>query len=1392
MRCREGVLMEDFWNETKRPLEGSPFLLERIEAARQGIGERTALSFEGHKLSHEALHTSADALVRHLQSLGVRPNMLIGVCAERGIEMVVALLAVLKSGAAYVPLDPAMPRERLGFMLRDTQAPVLLVQNHLLPMWTGLLDSVQVIDLNETQRAQDTSGRVAPMPCPKPEAEDAIYCIYTSGSTGQPKGAVNVHQAVTNRIVWMQDAYGLSHDDVVLQKTPYSFDVSVWEFFWPLMAGARMVIAKPEGHKDPFYLRDLIQREGVTTVHFVPSMLQAFLDTLTEPWMSPLKRVFCSGEALPRPVVKQFFHSIPGVELHNLYGPTEAAIDVTYYDCAQIDDHVCVPIGRPISNVQMHVLNEQLQPVALGELGELFIGGAGLARGYLHRPELTAEKFIPSPLPHWPGRLYRTGDLGRVLPDGNIEYLGRMDHQVKVRGLRIELGEIESRILTLPGVSQAAVVARTLGHGDADLVAFWSMRPDASPLTEAQLQTHLGISLPGYMVPRVWIEQQGLPLSSNGKIDRKALSRLAEPTKSKPIETTPQPTWHTDTERHLAQLWGDVLHAKPGARTEDFLQLGGTSLSAIRLVGLIARHMGRQVKAAHLLVHSSLADQSRLIDAAPTLSQVQPPASQGYAQPVPLTRGQSDLLTASALDPSQRAYWLHWCLRLPHTMDLAQWTGHLADCLQGLGLLGMHVTHDEGRWLAYRQTSAAPNWWTAHEAIAQDPSQGRWDASWLQQVCQPLDLSKDGVLRGQVWPLTSGQHLMILSIHHAFADEACLEILLERMQSSFEPADRGPSAKAQIDLSLLEQQWTDAGEVRRVAALLALSSPEAPVAPTSLATGTELPLDWTPQMSVDLQAVAHERHCSPFPVLLTAWGCALAELFQEDAIWVATPFSRRVTPELADTFNYWLDVRILQASAGRQEDLNHALSRLINDVAQAQKPSFVPLSEISKRLRMQGHSDLARGLMRHGLTWRHDSSRMLKMGRHRVELIRVPETSPKFGLCLHVQQNGTMLKAALEGASALLTQTRVNALWDAFGRALAKLHEQTSMRPVSLPSSDCDTPHLPMETLTQAWSSWTGQPAASVRPDSSFFAQGGTSLKAIRMAAQMRDALGTPLDLTRFFRTPTFQGLCQSLTPPEQWPEKCVGLGPVDAPHLLVLIPGAGGRAEGLIRLAKSLQDLLPGGHAIVIPDLDAIVAAHLQVSDQAHDLDGIKTVLADHLRALNPDRIKALVGFSIGGLLAMSLHESLALPPSVPVLMLDTCTPRALRNSGCRRAEARISGWINRNIWRRPLQLVGAAPDYETAGDAFQASPSQWNVVTQMLAKTQLRTQHLRVHLVHATLTTDYLGLLWRSNTRGFRPKDFAQWGQTSLALSHLDMTGNAVNEVALAIMRPLTQLAS
>ena len=564
------------WNATGKVYPVGP--LPELAAAQAGrTPEAPALWAAGEWLSYAEFAASVNRLARHLRTSGVRTGDVVGVRLERGSDLVITAHAVVAAGAAYLPLEPDYPDERLAFMTADAAARLVITAD-------SLAAGASAIAAHPDTRP---AVRVPP--------DAPAYVIYTSGSTGRPKGVAISHRAIVNRLHWMQDVFPLTPADRVLHKTPFSFDVSVWELFWPLMAGAGLAIAPPGAHGDSTALAQLMADHEVSTVHFVPSMLDAFLEE-PELELPALRRVICSGEALSTDLAARCAQRLPHAELHNLYGPTEAAVDVTWHP--HRPGETLVPIGAPIANTRTEVVDSDVRRVPIGTPGELRLAGVQLANGYLNRPALTAERFTPDPFGPPGTRSYRTGDLARWLPNGEIDYLGRLDHQVKIRGFRIELGEIEAALAAVPGVRSAVVTANDAGAGPA-LTAYLVPHNGNVP-GDAELRAHLSRQLPAYMIPAAYVQLGELPLTSNGKLDRTALP--APQSARAGVYRPPRDS----VEARLATIWEQLLgHAAIGV-TEDFFALGGHSLLALRLALRIRQEFGRDLPVATVLTSPTI------------------------------------------------------------------------------------------------------------------------------------------------------------------------------------------------------------------------------------------------------------------------------------------------------------------------------------------------------------------------------------------------------------------------------------------------------------------------------------------------------------------------------------------------------------------------------------------------------------------------------------------------------------------------------------------------------------------------------------------------------------------------------------------------------------------
>ena len=665
------------WNQTAADFPRTQVINQLIETQVAKTPDAEAVIFEGESLSYKQLNAKANQLAHYLIEVrGVRPDTRVGLMLERSLELVISLLAIIKAGGAYVPLDPDYPPARLQYISDDAGVVAVITRSELSQRLPQFSDD-QIVPYSEASQPQN-SLKQQDLDClDSPELQARLanfsdqdigvdeigltpqhlaYVMYTSGSTGKPKGVMIEHLAVVNRIHWMHQTYGATPADRFLQKTPFSFDLSVWEFIWPLMIGAPLVVAKPGGHGDPEYLTGLIQQQKISKIHFVPSMLATLLAAADLSPCRSLKQVFSGGEALPLSYVEALYKVCPWLEYHNLYGPTEATLDVSHWSCEPVKlaqqeksrglkatPISRIPIGKPIQNTQLYVFDSELNPVPPGVVGELHIGGLGLARGYLNRPELTEEKFIANPYfeafqqagnTNTSSRLYKTGDLVRWLPDGNIEYLNRIDFQIKLRGQRIELAEIEHSLNRQPMIHESCVQVHTSAAGDQRLVAFLVLATQNSnekSLNEKnlisepqmlatadseQLREKLGLYLPQYMVPSHFVALEALPLTANGKTDRKALPTDLPGLQVNPEQDAEYQPPETPEQQRIAELWRQTL-ALPASKLlglqDNFFDCGGDSLSAIRLMTSIRRSFAIELPLTSIFQAQTIADLAKLV-----------------------------------------------------------------------------------------------------------------------------------------------------------------------------------------------------------------------------------------------------------------------------------------------------------------------------------------------------------------------------------------------------------------------------------------------------------------------------------------------------------------------------------------------------------------------------------------------------------------------------------------------------------------------------------------------------------------------------------------------------------------------------------------------------------
>ncbi|MFF0526955.1 amino acid adenylation domain-containing protein [Nocardia amikacinitolerans] len=958
---RDLVLRE--WNATETPLrEGT---LAELFADRVAISpDATALEFEGHALTYRELDERANRLARLLIARGAGPDTVVGLCLRRSIELVVGMYAIVKAGAAYLPLDPDHPADRIDGILGQA-APVCLLgaerDGLALPVRTPVL-MLDTLDTSGYAAAPITDAdRLAPL-----RPEHLAYVIFTSGSTGKPKGVGVSHEAIVNRLHWMQHEYPLDRTDAVLQKTPATFDVSVWEFFWPLQIGARLVVAAPDGHRDPAYLARVIAEKRITTAHFVPSMLSVFVTDTDVRGCACLRRVFCSGEALPAATVRDFHAVLHGTQLHNLYGPTEAAVDVTYWPCPSAPE--TVPIGSPVWNTQTYVLDEQLRPVPPGVVGELYLAGVQLARGYLGQPRLTADRFVANPFT--PGaRMYRTGDLARWQLEptaegrGVLEYLGRTDFQVKIRGLRIELGEIEAALLDDERVTRAVCVAHAGRTGD-ELVAYVVAAPGADDerMDTQTLLAALRRTLPAYMVPSALIELDELPLSANGKIDRKALPMPTLVARTMPVTAAPR----TEVERALAAIFSEVLGIDAIGLEDSFFDLGGNSLIAARAVARINVALGTALTIRDLFEASTVAALTQRF-ASHTPDTTSPrllPAER--PERIPLSLAQQRLWILNRFAEHAAAYNMPLAVRLDGPLDHAALRAGIVDVIdRHESLRTTFPEAADGPYQLIHPATEIPLTLDPIDAIGADVAELATEFAGYG-----FDLRSQAPIRVALWKTGPRQHVFLIVLHHICGDGWSVTPLAKDLMAAVAARAEGaaprwtPLPVQYADFALWQRELL--GDENDPASALSRQLTYWRSALAGLPDQLDLPLDRQRPMrrstsggrvaftiSAETRRAAAElaasRGVSMFMVLHAALATLLARLCASSDIAVGTPIAGRSDPALDDLVGMFVNTLVLRtevdAAAGFDRMLDVARETDLNAFANADVP-FERLVEV--------------------------------------------------------------------------------------------------------------------------------------------------------------------------------------------------------------------------------------------------------------------------------------------------------------------------------------------------------------------------------------------------------------------------------------------------------------
>jgi amino acid adenylation domain-containing protein len=1047
------------WNDTARgPVTRTVHGLFTAQAQRSP--QAVALRYEGEDLSFVELDRRSNQLARFLRGYGVGPDVLVGLCLERSLEMVVGLLGILKAGGAFIPLDPGYPPERLAYMLEDGGAPVLLSHSSLLDRLPRGVSEQVLLDADWERIAELSAAELDVA-----VDTDHLACVlYTSGSTGRPKGVMDPHRSVANQILWLQSTYCLDGTDRVLQKTPISWDVSLWELFWPLTSGATLVLARPGGHQDPAYMAATLAQEGITTVHFVPSMLRIFLDMVDAQSFPSLRRVVSSGEALTLDLEEKFYSSFR-VDLNNMYGPGESA-RASLWRCERGNTRAVAPIGRPTHNVELYVLDRALEPAPIGVAGELYVGGQSLARGYYRRPDLTAEKFLPHPFGDEPSlRLYRTGDLCRTLPDGTLEFLGRIDHQVKIRGVRIELGEIESVLGQHPRLADAVVVARPVGSGEKRLAAYVVPEGGLDAVGIEELREHLRSKLPDYMVPESWVFLAALPLAPNGKADRERL---------------PEPQWVSSqrgyvaprnaVEELLATVWAELLGLERVGVQDGFFELGGNSLLATQVASRVRSMFRVELPLRTVFARPTLAelaeDVAELLrreagSAAPPLLPVPRTGA------LPLSFAQQRLWFIHQLDPGSSSYNVPRAVRLVGTLQPAALEAALGEVVRRHEVLRTTFPTIDGQ----PAQSISPPWPLALprvdlSGLPEGPRGAEAARLARQEARQPFDLGRGPLLRSFLMREGTEDHTLLLTLHHIVSDGWSTGVLVREvtaLYSAFLAGQPSPLPELPVqyaDFAHWQRSWLS-GEVleeqlsywrRQLAGLpdgldLPLDRPR-PALP-ALAGGLRSHT-FPDELRRAIHRLGRERGATSFMVLLGAFATFLSRITGQTDIVTGSPIANRNRLEIEGLIGFFVNTLVLRIETSGSPTFSELLARVREVALGASVHQDLPFERLVDELAPQrnlGRTPLFQVLF----VVQNAPTAALTLPGLSLQSLPGDTRSSNFDLTLSLSEAGGALQANLEYRTALFDATTIERFLRHFETLLTHLVQEPEGRVTELP-----------------------------------------------------------------------------------------------------------------------------------------------------------------------------------------------------------------------------------------------------------------------------------------------------------------------------------------------------
>ncbi|HEX8127476.1 MAG TPA: amino acid adenylation domain-containing protein [Pyrinomonadaceae bacterium] len=1054
------------WNDTEADFPKDACLHQLFEAQAAQTPEAVALVFEDTELTYAELNRRANRLAAYLQKLGVGADARVGILMERSPELVVSLLGTLKAGAAYVPLDPSYPAERLAFMLADARVRVLLTERRLKEVVsTHAATQIVCLDVDWEEVCAEAAEEHAP---PNGAVADNLaYVIYTSGSTGEPKGVMLAHRGVVNSIWWMQRAHRLTADDATLFKTPLGFDASVWELFWPLSCGAHVVVARPGGQKDTGYLVEIIKRHRVTTVYFVPPLLSVFLDEDRLREASSIRQVICGGESLPVETLRRFFERLPSAELHHSYGPTETSIGSTEWTCMPAFARPNVHIGRPVANTQIYLLDEHLQPVPTGVTGELYIGGEGLARGYLHRPELTAAAFIPHPFSRDAGaRLYRTGDLARYLNDGNIEFRGRADNQVKVRGLRIELGEIEAALGAHEGVRESAVVIREDAAGDKRFIAYIVAHADAKPTTH-ELRGHLREKLPEFMLPAAFVFLEALPLMPSGKVNRHALPA--------PVETTDAATEgyvapRTPVEEMLTGIWSEMLGVERVGVEDNFFDLGGHSLLATRVVARMRETFELDFSLSQFFETPVVSKLAVLVESEMRRGKKssQPPLGRApRGRDLPLSFAQQRLWFLDQLEPLNPVYNTSGALHLKGALRVSALAEAISETVrrhEALRTTFSVVNAEPVQIIAPPQPFELP---VVNLSGLNDAERERELAEQIAlEVRRPFDLSAAPLLRGRLLKLDDENHVLVIVMHHIISDGWSVGVFVREVSEFYKAntAGHAPSlpelALQYADYAVWQREWLSGevldsqlqywrGQLAGAPPLLELPT-DRPRPNVQAFRGASMPIELPESLTKELKTLSRRAGVTLFMTLLAAFKVLLQRYTGQDDIIIGSPVANRQRREIEPLIGFFVNTLVLRTDLSGNPSFQELLGRVREVALGAYAHQDVPFEMLVEELqpeRSLSHAPLFQVMF----VFQNAPTEALELPELTLTEIAIESTTAKFDLMLSLEETAAGLGGVLEYDADLFDETTARRMLEHFHILLEGLVRQPDERIAMLP-----------------------------------------------------------------------------------------------------------------------------------------------------------------------------------------------------------------------------------------------------------------------------------------------------------------------------------------------------